>query len=241
MNERVETRPLVVQNTHIWIARLVARPAMLQRSWEILDREERIRAERFQFEIHRNNFILSHGFMREVLGRYLETDPAKIAFRIDRYGKPHLAGIDGLQFNLSESGSLAALAISYGRLVGVDVERIRPIPDLDAMADQCFSESERAVLRALSSTEKEAAFFTFWTRKEAYIKAVGKGLSIPLHSFDTSSELSESSRLIFSRDGPPDIECWWISDLPPIKGYAGAVAVEGRGSGLACWEWRPGE
>jgi 4'-phosphopantetheinyl transferase len=205
-------------------------PDLRNWAWEILDRDERRRADRFRFETLRTRFILAHGFLRDVLAGYLDADVSKIVFRIDDYGKPHL--IDRrLQFNLSRSSALAVVAVTTERRIGVDIEQIRPLKDPEAIAHELFAGPEGASLAALPPRERMGAFFACWVRKEAYIKALGRGLSIPLDCFDTTFDLGRSGQLIRSPNGAAEPALWWLSDLPPIEGYAGAVAVEAEQGG----------
>ena len=182
---------------------------------------------------------MAHGVLRDILSRYLAISPSSIQMEADRYGKPSLAGKaagQGLQFNLSHADNLAACAVTRSRRVGVDVEWVRPIAEIDAIAGHYFTAAEQALLDGAGADGKEAAFLTCWTRKEAYIKAVGKGLSIPLTSFDATIPPGASGRLLRSNDDA--IRDWWLADLPPIPLHAGSLVVQGNAPGYAFWRWR---
>ncbi len=214
MNQRLEA-----DAAHVWIAHLGSRPELVNQFWEFLDPEERRRASRFHFEILRARYVLAHGFLRQLLGRYLDADAGKIVFDFNAYGKPSVAGIE---FNLSHSGALAAVAISTGALAGIDIEEIRPLPDLPGLVSRFFAVSERDAVYSSPRNQRETIFFTHWTRKEALVKALGRGLSIPPESFDTTLD---SGQGLLSCQAAPGT-AWWLSDLPAMVGYAGAVAIE---------------
>jgi 4'-phosphopantetheinyl transferase len=183
-----------------------------------LSRAEQERAERFRLERSRRQYVISHGFLRDVLARYLQTDPAALVFETGPHGKPFVAGSE-IQFNLSHSGDLAVCAVTRGRSIGVDVEKVRPVKELEAIVSRFFTPSEGA--RWAAATNHERAFFECWTQKEAYVKGLGGGLSIPLHSFDTSSVLPG----------------WTLVPLPFWDGFLGALAIEGEIERLQIWRW----
>src|SRR5438046_3961564 len=162
---------------HAWCAGLDELASDLTAFAETLSVGERQRAERFQFDRDRKRFIVRHGLLRMILGRYLNLEPARLSFTCESRGKPALAGIlDGrtLHFNLSHSDGLALFAVARRFALGVDVERIRPIPEIDQIAGKFFSTRESATLNALPAEQKLEAFFNCWTRKEAYLKATGE-------------------------------------------------------------------
>ena len=204
----------------IWSAAL-DRDSWVEICRPLLSDNEREHAERFRFEYLRRRYTIAHGFLRDLLGRYLGTPPEEIAFESGEHGKPFVPGTD-LQFNLSHSENLAACAVTSGRSVGVDVEFVRTVPELDAIAARFFTVGERE--RIVRAEDRLRAFFECWTRKEAYIKGVGGGLSIPLTSFDASVA----------------VKGWALADWMPEKGYAGAVALEGEITRLDLRTWQPG-
>lgn len=225
---------------HVWAAPLDP-PAEDVRSYaSLLAPDEQARAERFRFERDRRRFSVARGVLRLLLGRYLETEPRRVAFRYESHGKPVLGGElagRGLRFNVSHSGEMALYALARGRELGVDVEEVRPMEDGLQIAERFFSQAEVAAFRALPAEVRDEAFFNCWTRKEAYIKAVGEGLSFPLHAFDVSLAPGEPARLLASRD-PRQAERWSLRALPdPAPGYRAAVVAEGAGWDVACWRW----
>ncbi|MBV9231847.1 MAG: 4'-phosphopantetheinyl transferase superfamily protein [Chloroflexi bacterium] len=225
---------------HIWRASLDVPDAVIQHLRRFLTAEEAARADRFYFAKDRNHFIIARGVLRTVLGRYLNRDPRDIRFSYNPYGKPALdlsANENRLMFNLSHSHQLALYAFCYSRQVGIDVEYMRSGIDYEQLAKHTFSPYESAMVLALPAEEKGEAFFNCWTRKEAYIKARGKGVSIPLEQFDVSLRPGDPAALLDSREDPQETTRWTLRALAPGPTYAGALAVEGDGWYSRCWQW----
>ena len=193
----------------------------------LLSADERERGERFHFERDRRRFVAARGLLRLLLGRYLDVDPAGLRFGYGPRGKPSLAGCEELRFNLSHSGGLTLLAVTRDCEVGVDIEQERPVPESEDIARHYFSAREGAELRSLGADEREAAFFRCWTRKEAFIKATGDGLSRPLDTFDVTLASGKPARLLRVLGEPEAARRFWLEDLRPAPGFAGALAVEG--------------
>jgi 4'-phosphopantetheinyl transferase len=145
---------------------------------------------------------------------------------------------DELRFNVSHSHGLALYAVTRRRKIGIDIERVRPISGPEQLAARFFSAGENAELCALPEHVKHEAFFNCWTRKEAYVKARGEGLSLPLNQFDVSLNPGEPARLLRVERDPQEAARWSLQGLTPAPGYVAALAVEGHGWRLACWEWR---
>lgn len=185
------------------------------RAW--LSAAERARAERFVFELHRRRFVAARGMLREALAAELGVEPAAVGFEHGPRGKPRLVrGLDPeLGFNVSHAQDRALFAIARGLELGVDIEALREDVDHAAIARRFFSPRERDALLALPDTARAAAFFTIWTRKEAYVKLLGGGLAIPLDSFDVTLDADERVE-IFSLDAPP--------------GFVAALAAAARGA-----------
>lgn len=228
---------------HLWRASLDAPAGETELLDRVLSADERARADRFRFERDRRRYVIARGVLRSLLGGYLQTGPATVRFQYGRYGKPALGDEDGgdaLGFNLSHSEDVALYAISRGRALGVDVERVRPNFGGMAIAERFFSPREVAALRSLPHHEQSAAFFRCWTRKEAYIKARGDGLSLRLDCFDVSLAPGEPAALLDMRDDPDDIARWRLWDVSPDPDYAAALVVEGWDWRLCCWRWPAG-
>jgi 4'-phosphopantetheinyl transferase len=219
----------------VWSAHLDRLPAaLLARS---LSADEQERARRFHFERDRRRFAAARGLLRHLLGGYLGLDPARLRLRYGPWGKPSLAEDEGLRFNVSHSGGRALLAFAWRLDVGVDVERIRPVPEAEDLARRYFSPREGADLLRLAEGERQAAFFRCWTRKEAFVKATGDGLSRPLAAFDVTLAPGEPARLL-RVDGEPDAaRRFWIEDVSPAPDFAGALAVGGSPARVVCGEW----
>lgn len=188
-----------------------------------LSPDELERAARFRFDSHRRQFTIARGILRTILGGWLELPPAAVSFRYAEYGKPFIDG--EIQFNMSDSGDRALYAISRGRVIGIDLERIRHLRDAAALAQRFFAKGESE--RVVRSAEIERAFFTCWTRKEAYIKARGEGLSMPLDSFEVSVDPEDEPRLISATLDPAETTRWRMEALDPLPGYIAAIVYEG--------------
>ncbi len=193
--------------------------------------------ERFRFERDRRRYLIGRGLLRSLLGRYLDLAPQDLRFENAAAGKPHLASGQGqLQFNLAHSGEYVLIAIADGRAVGIDVEEVRDDLDAGEVAAHFFSSDEQRDLETLTGRAKIEAFFGGWTRKEAYVKARGEGLSLPLDQFDVSLRPGEPARLIATRPDPAEATRWGLSSLGVADGYKAALAVEGQGSSLRFWD-----
>jgi 4'-phosphopantetheinyl transferase len=202
----------------------------------MLDGPERERAKRFRFRRDRDFFVARRGALRQLLGGLLEVPGERLRFSVGPRGKPLLPGAP-LSFNLSRSGAFALFAVAGGSEVGVDLERIRAIPDRDRIAERFFSPRELEALGALPPHQRDEAFFLCWTRKEAYVKARGEGLSLPLDSFSVSLSAGDPDALL---EGAPENSAWSLIDLSPGTSWAGAVAVRGRDWQLLRWMWEVG-
>jgi 4'-phosphopantetheinyl transferase len=222
----------------IWRIRLDLPIHVIQQLQKSLPVEEAARAAQFYFPADQNRFIVSHASLRQILARYLHGEPSQLSFSVNAYRKPYLDG-RGLEFNLSHSGDLALIAVTPIRKVGIDVEQMRPGFGTEDISRRFFSPSEVAELQSLPVEQREPAFFLCWTRKEAYIKAQGMGLTLPLDSFDVSLSPGEPALLRATRPDPGEAARWTLITLEVGPGYAAAVAVEGQNVGLQLWDWKP--
>jgi len=208
----------------IWLADLDAadtgEPALA-----VLSEDERERAARFVFEVHRRRFIACRAWLRRQLGERLQRAPHDLRFEYGPVGKPSLSG-GALRFNVSHSDRYALLAVADAE-IGVDIEQERPLSDMDALAERVFSTAERHALAQVPAARKAEAFFAGWTRKEAYIKARGEGIGL-LAAIDVVLTPGEPPRLIRVDGQPGELERWSIQALSPVHGFAAAVCVEGR-------------
>ena len=227
---------------HVWRASLHVSASYLCIFENTLTADERVRAERFYFQEHREHFIAGRGLLRNILSRYLGREPEQLRFCYNSYGKPALteeSGAAGLRFNLSHSHDMALYAVTHDREIGIDIEHFRPDVEAEKLAERFFSPREAAVLRALPEDLRKEGFFNCWTRKEAYIKAGGKGMSIPLSAFDVSLTPGEPAALLRSQNPPQETSRWSLQALDPAPGYAAALAVKGHDWELKCWQWSP--
>jgi 4'-phosphopantetheinyl transferase len=217
---------------HLWHVDLAAVATSEQRWQQILAEDERARAARFFSSKDRQYYTATRALLRTILGGYVASEPAELAFRYSERGKPSLIpGHSGplVEFNVSHSGTRAMLAFARGRALGVDVEQIREDFDHEALAQRFFSSHEQSELAALASSDSYHGFFRCWTRKEAYIKATGTGLSHPLHQFDVSLKAADEDALLATRPDGAEAALWSLQEVPAGDGYVAALCVRGHG------------
>ena len=198
---------------------------------ETLSPGEQARAARFHAERHRTRFIAAHGLMRRRLGSLLNESPAALQFAEGEHGKPRLEGeaaSSGLAFNLSHSGSWALLGWSSRGEIGVDIELWRHLNDEAALVRRFFSPAENSAYDALPAAMRQQGFFECWTRKEAYVKAVGRGLGLPLDSFDVSFGDHRPARLLRPSAELGSAQQWSLVGVDVGSGASGAVVLEGE-------------
>jgi 4'-phosphopantetheinyl transferase len=213
---------------HLWRVDLTQPIAPIDTLLEILSVEEQDRARRFHFEVDRQRFIVGRGTLRILLGRYLQVEPQQLQFKYGDRGKPLLAEPfcrSQIQFNVSHSQNLALYAIACGREVGVDVEQIRPIRDLDRLAARFFSAREYAHLQTLELEARLEPFFGYWTCKEAYVKACGVGLSLPTREIEVMLEPGQECFLQIS-GCEENAKNWSLKTLKVIDNFIGAIVLE---------------
>jgi len=195
--------------------------------WQLLSRDERERAAKFRYAKHRQHYIVARATLRRLLAERLRIAPRAVEFVETKYGKPRLAPVHGsadVEFNLSHSGSLAVYAFTSGRAVGVDVELIREVPDADDLAERFFSPTETASLRALPPDRRSLAFLACWTRKEAFIKALGLGLNCPLDAFDVTIDPEAPARITRIEERIDRVATWAMHAFTPYPCYIAAAA-----------------
>ncbi len=217
---------------HVWRVDLaVPADALLP----VLAADERVRAAAFVFPADGARYAVAHAALRAILAGYLGADPSRVAFTRDDGGKPRLAG-GGPHFNLAHSADVALVAVA-DREIGVDVERVRPDLDDEALAARFFSPSESAALRALPRVARAGAFFRLWTLKEAYVKGRGDGLARALDSFSVT--LSAAEPALDGPDGAPTPDAFWLHELPLAPGYVAAIAAAPPRTTIRYWRWHP--
>jgi 4'-phosphopantetheinyl transferase len=206
---------------------LAAAAGQLERCLTVLDARERDRAARFLRPADRVRYAASHAALRLILGEALDRPPEALCLAADAGGRPHLSGAlsGALDFNLSHSGELALVGLSSIGAIGVDVELIRPLDDALRIARAHFAADEAAALAALPTHDVNSAFFGLWTRKEAFVKALGTGLSLPLDRFSVS--LPPAPARVLRAVAGSD---WTLSEIDAGPGYAATVAVRAAGA-----------
>jgi 4'-phosphopantetheinyl transferase len=227
------------ETIELWTWSLAVDERAAARLAEGLGADEIVRARRFVYAQHRRRYIAAHARLRAILAGYVNEAPAALSFSVGAHGKPALAGPHGgaLHFNLSHSGDIAALGVSRVGEIGVDVEMVGGAEE--DVARRFFSAAECAALDALPPSERARGFARCWTRKEAVIKAVGEGLSIPLDSFAVSLAPDAPARILH-RDGEPDAaERWTMFHFEPAESCMGAVAVPRRQCALVAMNSTP--
>ncbi|WP_375497001.1 4'-phosphopantetheinyl transferase HetI [uncultured Nostoc sp.] len=223
---------LLQNEIHVWRIELDQPEVQLQNLAATLSSDEIARAERFYFQEHQQRFIAGRGILRTILGRYLDMQPLQVQFNYQQRGKPVLANTfadSGLAFNLSHSQGLGLCAVNCTREIGVDLEHIRPMSDLEALAKRFFLPREYEMLRSLSANQQQEVFFRYWTCKEAYLKATGDGLA-QLEQIEVLLTPTEPAKLRITED-------WSLFELVPANNYVAAVAVATLGWDLKCWQY----
>jgi 4'-phosphopantetheinyl transferase len=230
---------LTDDQVYVWRISLGSLSANFEGAWLVLSREERERADRFHFEADRRRSVIGRGCLRLLLSGILGLPAKSLRFEFGEFGKPKLTSTQaqGLEFSASHSGDLVLIAISRGRAVGVDVETVRTDIDIDEIAARFFSVNEYRNLASLVGTSRYEAFFTCWTRKEAYLKARGEGLSTPLNQFEVSFLPGEEARLLETRKAPGEVNRWRLEPVTVPSGHIAAVTAEGMDWELECRDW----
>ena len=242
MTEHRRGSRLHAGHVDVWSAVLNLAPARLQALQRSLSADEQRRAARFRRPELRGRFVAARGILRNVLGRYMGCAADAVSFVYGEHGKPRIAASQaacGLQFNLSHSGEHLAIAIALERPVGIDVEQIRPGRDILALAARFFAPQEARALEALEPAERPLAFYACWTRKEAFLKALGDGLSRPLRSFTVNVDPRSRARLLSTQWDDAEAARWSLCDLE-LAGCRCALAARGVESNPRRFEWEMG-
>ncbi len=228
------------RQVHLWLVDLSTLENEIEILAATLDEGERARAARFLVPAPRRQFVAARGILRRLLARYLRCDIADVGFAFGNQGKPYLAGqySADVRFNVSHSGDLILLAFARGREVGVDIERIHFLQAGDAVAERFFTLPEAHRIRRLPESERERAFFHHWVRKEAFVKAVGKGIA---------SGLSSEVEVLSCADDPPPAVCnviephqgtrWRLFSFELGTHYLGALSAAGNDWAARFWQW----
>jgi 4'-phosphopantetheinyl transferase len=213
----------------VWAVQLEASEDRFSQCLSCLSSDEKARAARFHFDEHRRAFILGRSVLRALLGELMETTPGQIQFSYGPKGKPGLVDSSSpIRFNASNSGNMAVYAFTEGCDIGIDVEQVRPVPEMDHIAKRFFASAETSELMALSERDRGQAFFNCWTRKEAYIKAVGDGLAVPLDSFHVTLRPGVAAEMLCVAGSIEAAKGWTMHDFAPAPEFVGAIAYAGR-------------
>ena len=211
---------------HVWRASLDRNESMMFRIYQTLAPDERSRAAKFHFQKDRGRFVIRRGLLRAILGLYLDLEPGRLKFVYGPNGKPALAsetGGDRLHFNLTHSQGLALFAVTYGRELGIDLEHLAPHVALEEIAETFFSSEEVKALSALPRNEQQRGILVSWTRKEAYLKATGDGLSVPLDEVQESSGLGYLPNILVTGQDGKQVSRWSIEPLAPGPEYVASL------------------
>jgi medium-chain acyl-[acyl-carrier-protein] hydrolase len=229
---------------HVWTIQLDDNVENVCRLSQWLSSDEKDRAERFHFRMDRERYIVGRCALRSLLGAYLDRQPNDVRLWYNSQGKPLLHRLPSdpdLQFNVAHSGDVALVAVALARPLGVDVERIRPDVDWRDLSSRYFSKTESAELQAMPAVDRPRAFFAAWTRKEAYLKAHGVGLSLPLDQFSVSLAPGKPPRLLSTEHDPAQRDRWEFHSFELQADYVAALAVAGRGMRIERRNWTPPE
>ncbi len=233
---------LMPDEVHIWSGVLDQPASELHRFIQVLSVDELTRAGQFYFQEDRKRFIVRHGMLRMILGSYLGVQAGEIPFYHGKNGKPAIAdtfGRGAIQFNLAHSKGVALFAFVRNQEIGVDIEYIHDMPEMEQIVERFFSKSENEDLRSLPASRKREAFFNGWTSKEAFVKALGEGLSRPFDKFDVSLTPGESAQQLRIEGDSREASRWNIQNLEPAPHYAGAYAVKSHELETKRWRWEP--
>jgi 4'-phosphopantetheinyl transferase len=235
-----ESVRLDVPGIHVWAASLQVSADTLETLRSLLSPDELERAQRFKFDLHRNRYIAGRGILRSILARYLDVSAKALQFTYSAHQKPQLlaATIPGLQFNLAHSADLAVIAVANAGPLGVDVEELRPVKDAEELVARFFSTRESDLFQSLAPSQKPAAFFNLWTRKEALLKATGEGITGGLNRVEVSFLENEPARLLAIDGASEAAGQWTLSCFKPAAGFIGAVAIQARSAPVQCWKWK---
>jgi len=225
---------LTPDDVHVWRVRLDPPDDQVAALAALLSADERRRAARLRAAARQRRFVVAHGLVRTILARYLGAAPADLRFDHGVNGKPALAGAP-LRFNLSHSYELALVGVTQGRELGIDIERVRDTVAIAPLAARFFSAAERALLQALPDGERRAGFFRLWTRKEAYLKATGEGVSRELRAIDVTAA-PEAGAAAVRVHGVVDAR-FTVHALGPDPAYVAALVVEGSDARVSGWRW----
>ena len=232
--------PLLPQDIHIWKISLRPPRRWLPKLWDLLNGEEQHRAQRYKTQTLQDTFVTARGTLRLILQRYLHLDAAHIRFARGAHGKPYVsdpATSPPLTFNLTHSRDLALLAIAANRQIGIDIEHYGRTANYPGMINRICSPPEQTFLNDLPPEEQQKIFLTCWTRKEAYVKALGQGITFSLKSITVSLDKSKPPGILHVQGKENEALRWSMRELYPDPDYAATLVGEGNNWTHSCWEW----
>ena len=228
---------LAGDEVHVWHVDVRSAYARRNDLWRVLAKDERQKATDLLFADDQKRFVVSRGVLRVLLGRYLRAQPDSLVFGYNPHGKPFLVGTAGVRFSVSHSHGLVLLAFVRDRAIGVDIEHLREDLGLDEIASRHFATREVATLRSLPNSVRKEAFFACWTRKEAFAKAKGRGLTLPFNRFEVTLTPGEPAMLLDVEEDIREPFRWAMQELIPGPGYAAALVVEEHTVRPSCWQY----
>lgn len=238
---RADVPPLEEETIHVWRIWLAEQEQRIRSFRELLTDSERQQADRFLFDEHRERFTVGRAQMRRILGDYIDVAPEDVDFQYTNLGKPYFAaGVSNphLAFNFTNSNDWALLAVNYRTELGIDIERIREMTNMEGLARRFFAQPEiDAIVREPIELRRQEYFFRCWTRKEAFLKAIGTGLTFPLGDVCVSVVDGEPVRIQWIKDREDEARRWELAHLLPWEGYVGALARQSAGEQLLSWHW----
>lgn len=229
--------PLAAGEVHLWRVDLAPPPDRVDALRGLLSDEERARADRFYFEIDRGRYVVAHAALRTLVARYLNRPEFTSEFLVGAHGKPFLPGGGALRFNLAHSRELGLIALALDREIGVDLEAVDAVTEIEEVAGHFFSPPECRALRRLAAARRREGFFHVWSQKEAYLKGRGDGVTLGLDHFDVAADPAQGAGLLEDRRDPGATSRWRLIGLEPGAGFRGALAVEGGAPVLRRFEW----
>jgi 4'-phosphopantetheinyl transferase len=232
-----ESNTLSPTDIHVWKANLDISLSFQNNLWETLSEEEKSRANRLLFPHLRVRYIAARGILRRLLAQYLLIPATDIQFKYGKQGKPFLINFPDFKFNLSHTGDLAVFAFATDMTLGIDIELINPKIDMKVIAPNFFSKNEVTALFKLPSKERPLAFFNCWTRKEAFIKAKGGGLSIPLDQFEVTLLPEDTPKILTIDWAPEEVINWSIFSFEVGENFVGALMTDGNASQVSYYNF----
>jgi 4'-phosphopantetheinyl transferase len=231
---------MLSNEVHVWHVLLDLPNFEIESLLRILSVDELERASKFHFEKDKKRFIASRGILRKILSHYLGVSPQMIRFEYTFYGKPVLASKSGeatLCFNLSHSNEFALYAVCQGKNIGIDIERVRDDVSVEQISQKFYSHNEISALENICKNDRFKLFFEYWTRKEALVKAIGKGISFPMEQCDVSLKTGSVLSSVIVHGNNVECSCWYVQDLFPSHGYVAAIAVDCSDCNISCFHY----